>query len=305
MIQGCIDDNGTYLSNLIKDIIRSDECYWESVDSEMVSEFAKKFIEYYSGGNFNMYSASYKWLLDAEDGTDEYLSYRLGLIEEYLKKKEDASKNTLEKFTKLRDYITLEAARSKRYKSMEQLADQAKDNLSEIKRISRKTEEERKDAAGQTITVLSIFTGIAMAFFGGFSLLGSAFNNIAYGLPASAVMGVLIGIILFNTVFLFIYFASRISGHAISHCKAETCDACSHKCHKNVGKQGIHPIAWISQFNAMYPYILIVNALMVILLVVFVHLYMVLPYHGLPQAPSTATAESAQIKAFLVVPSDE
>lgn len=305
MIQGCIDDNGTYLSNLIKDIIRSDERYWESVESEMVSDFAKKFIEYYNDGNFNMYSASYKWLLDAEDGTDDYLSYRLGLIEEYLKNKEDASKNAVEKFTKLRDYITLEAARSKRYKIMEQLSVQAKDNLAEIERISRKTEEERKDAAGQTITVLSIFTGIAMAFFGGFSLLGSAFNNIAYGLPASAVMGILIGIILFNTVFLFIYFASRISGHTISHCKADTCDNCANKCHKKAGMSGVHLFAWIAQFNAKYPYILIVNALMVILLAVFIHLYVVLPEHGLPQVSSTATSETAQVREFIVVPSNE
>ena len=207
MNNGYIDDNGTYLSNLIKEIIRSGEENWRSSDSEAVKGFASYFMKYYTDGNYNMYSASYRWLLDAEDGTDEYLGRRLGLIEEYLKSVEDLPDRVLEKFIKLRDYITLEAARSERYKSMRELSDRAEKKLSEIEEIAQKAEEERKDSAGQTITVLSIFTGIAMAFFGGFSLLGSAFDNIEHGLSAAAVMAILVGIVLFNTVFSFIYFA--------------------------------------------------------------------------------------------------
>ena len=290
-----LDDNGTYLSNLIKEIVRSDEKNWRSSDSEAVVYFSQQFLEYYQNGNFNMYSASYKWILDAEDGTDEYLAYRLGLIEERLKSDPDTSNRVaLEKFIKLRDYITLEAARSKRYASMEKVSNQAALNLAEFKSLSEKLEEKQKDTAGQTITVLSIFTGIAMAFFGGFSLLGSAFDNIAYGLPSAAIMGLLIGIVLFNTIFSFLYFASKISGHRISNCKSDTCDDCRNPCHKNANASGFHLLARLTQFNRKYPYIVAVNALLLVLLLAFTFFYACLPYHGFPQVPPMSTSETAR-----------
>lgn len=287
------NDKGQYLSKLIKDIIRSDDAEWGSVSSHTVANFAKLFEEYYQDGNYNMYSASYRWLIEAEDGTDEYLSHRLGLIEKYLRYIKCADKNVLEKFVKLRDYISLEAARATRYRDVKVLSDNAQEMLSKIKDISEKAENERKDSAAQTITVLSIFTGIAMAFFGGFSLLGSAFNNIAYGLPSAAIMAIIVGIVLFNTVFSFIYFASRISGHTVSNCKEESCRNCNNKCHEKSGEKGFHPIAWLTQFNTKYPYIIAVNTLLVALLIVFIGFYIVLPYHGLPETrPTTAVATS-------------
>lgn len=241
-----------------------------------------------------MYSASYRWIIDAEDGTEEYLSHRLDLIETYLRHFEQADEKVLEKFVKLRDYISLEAARATRYRDVKILSDNAQGMLSKIEMISEKAEEERKDSAAQTITVLSIFTGIAMAFFGGFSLLGSAFNNIAYGLPSAAIMAILVGIVLFNTVFSFIYFASRISGHRISNCEAESCTNCQNKCNPKSTEAGFHPIVWLEKFNAKYPYIVAVNALLTVLLVVFILFYAFMPYHGFPQVPPTSTAEAVQ-----------
>lgn len=291
------NDKGKYLSNLIKEIIRSDEAEWKSLTSPKVAEFAKDFEKYYQQGNFNMYSASYRWIVEAEDGTDAYLSYRLGLIERYLRYMERADANVIEKFVKLRDYISLEAVRAARYRDVEILKSDAQNMLSKIKTISEKAEEERKESAAQTITVLSIFTGIAMAFFGGFSLLGSAFNNIAYGLPSAAIMAILVGIVLFNTVFSFIYFASKISGHTVSNCKEDSCRNCNNKCYeKSKNKWNAH-FVWLTQFNTKYPYIVAVNGLLVLLLIVFIISYVVLPYHGLPETrPTTATSTSETAK---------
>ena len=290
-------DKGQYLSDIIEEIIHSDDTEWMSLTSPMVAEFAGRFKKYYQSGNYNMYSASYRWISEAEDGTDEYLSRRLGMIENYLRHIDGSDKNVIEKFTKLRDYISLEAARATQYRNVRALASNAQEMLSRIKAISAKAEEERKDSAAQTITVLSIFTGIAMAFFGGFSLLGSAFDNIAYGLPSAAIMAILVGIVLFNTVFSFIYFASRISGHTVSNCKEESCRSCNNKCHEKSGEKGIHPGAWLAQFNTKYPYIIAVNSLLVALLVVFIIFYAVLPYHGLPETrPTTAASTSETAK---------
>lgn|GEM_PF-3133826 len=291
------NDKGQYLSELIEEIIHSDDTEWMSLTSPKVAEFAGRFKKYYQSGNYNMYSASYRWISEAEDGTDEYLSRRLGMIENYLRHIDGSDKNVIEKFTKLRDYISLEAARATQYRNVRALASDAQEMLSRIKAISAKAEEERKDSAAQTITVLSIFTGIAMAFFGGFSLLGSAFDNIAYGLPSAAIMAILVGIVLFNTVFSFIYFASRISGHTVSNCREESCSSCNNKCHAKSGEQGFHPIAWLAQLNTKYPYVIAVNGLLVLLLIVFIISYVVLPYHGLPETrPTTVTSTSETAK---------
>lgn len=288
------ENKGLYLSKLLQKVVRSDQAEWESVSSKEVAECATLFKQYYQQGNYNMYSASYRWLFKEEDGTEDYLYYRLGLIEKYLRDIEKVDKNTLEKFVKLRDYISLEASRAERNIELRKLSRDAQEMLSKIKDISEKAENERKDSAAQTITVLSIFTGIAMAFFGGFSLLGSAFNNIAYGLPSAAIMAILVGIVLFNTVFSFIYFASRISGHTVSNCREESCRNCGNKCHKKSGETGFHPLAWLTQFNTKYPYIIAVNSLLVVLLIVFIIFYTVLPYHGLPETRSAVTASTSE-----------
>ena len=121
------NDKGKYLSNLIKEIIRSDESEWKSLTSPKVAEFAKDFEKYYQQGNFNMYSASYRWIVEAEDGTDPYLSYRFVLIERYLRYMERADDNVIEKFVKLRDYISLEAVRAARYRDVEILKSDAQE----------------------------------------------------------------------------------------------------------------------------------------------------------------------------------
>lgn len=288
------ENKGLYLSKLLQKVVRSDQEEWESVNSKEVAECATLFKQYYQQGNYNMYSASYRWLFKEEDGTEDYLYYRLGLIEQYLRDIEKVDERTLEKFVKLRDYISLEASRAERNVELRRLSRDAQEMLSKIKDISEKAENERKDSAAQTITVLSIFTGIAMAFFGGFSLLGSAFNNIAYGLPAAAIMAILVGIVLFNTVFSFIYFASRISGHTVSNCRAESCRDCNNKCHEKSGEKGFHPIAWLTQFNTKYPYIIAVNSLLVALLIVFIVFYAVLPYHGLPNTSATVEVSTSE-----------
>ena len=191
----------------------------------------------------------------------------------------------------------MEAVRAARYRDVEILKSDAQNMLSKIKTISEKAEEERKDSAAQTITVLSIFTGIAMAFFGGFSLLGSAFNNIAYGLPSAAIMAILVGIVLFNTVFSFIYFASKISGHTVSNCKEDSCRNCNNKCYEKSENKGNAHFVWLTQFNTKYPYIVAVNGLLVLLLIVFIISYVVLPYHGLPETrPTTVTSTSETAK---------
>lgn len=100
------------------------------------------------------------------------------------------------------------------------------------KKINKKQNEVQKklDAIDtQSITVLSIFTGIAMAFFGGFSLLGSAFERL--GQPGVSFLELLIlvlviGLILFDTVYLLLFCVSKINNHPLVNPDHKDCTQC-------------------------------------------------------------------------------
>lgn len=273
------------LSTIIRKIYKVPDRDWTEAK---IKSFAEEFEQYYMEGYYNLYSGTYKWIADfSEDGTAEYLDRRLCQIEDYFS---EHYPNHKEKFIKLRDYVILECSRSLDRSSLqievEQTTSDAKRTLDRISSLTKEFEETRKDASTQTITVLSIFTGIAMAFFGGFSLLGSAFDNIAYGLPSAAILAILVGIVLFNTVFSFIYLAGRISGKTVSDCSHTSCGKCEEvDCQKK---------NWIKRFWKKYPYILAVNVFLFLLLCLFILFYFVLPDHGFPVVPSnSATSESA------------
>lgn len=280
------EEQRDFLSNTIRKIYKVPDRDW---NEDKIQRFAEEFEQYYSQGYYNLYSGTYKWIADSDDGAADYLDERLNQIEEYFSEKYPDHK---EKFIKLRDYVILECARSLDRTSLqneiEQTAAEAKRTLGRISSLTNDFEETRKDASTQTITVLSIFTGIAMAFFGGFSLLGSAFDNIAYGLPSAAILAILVGIVLFNTVFSFIYLAGRICGKTVSDCNQTSCGKCTESECK--GKN------WIRRFNKKYPYIFAVNIFLIALLAIFLTMYFKLPYHGFPQVPpNIATSESASL----------
>ena len=143
----------------------------------------------------------------------EYLSINFDQIIAAYKRIYPADARGLERVTKLADYILLEQARKGVQSSLEldvkRNLGEAKRTLDELKSLKEDIEDSRKESSAQTITVLSIFTGIAMAFFGGFSLLGSAFDSLQYGVPAVAIVSLIVGLILFNTIFVFLYVASK------------------------------------------------------------------------------------------------
>lgn len=283
-------ESKNYLSDLIKQICHGSEDDWKR--PETVEKYANEFASYYHAGYYNLYSASYSWIAGSDPATMDYLEDRLTKIQYYLKENDILNDEELKKFIKLHDYISLEASRAANIENVNKHIQTSRTYLSKMEDLEKSIKETQKDSASQTITVLSIFTGIAMAFFGGFSLLGSAFDNIAYGLPSAAIMAILVGIILFNTVFSFIYFASRISGRSITSCGGERCDECKKPCETD-GKAHI-----FKKFYRKYPYIVFVNTLLLILLVLFSLAYIFLPYHGFPEAPKTqtiATAETAQL----------
>lgn len=111
---------------------------------------------------------------------------------------------------------------------------------------------------GQVITILSIFAGIIIAFFGGTNLLANAiteFNKSNKFMSYSLV--IIIGIIMFNIIYLLLYSISKIVKIPISigTCKSE-CIKCSQYGHfKRIINR--YPIAFYFNVSAVWGIFLI------------------------------------------------
>ena len=279
------------LSSLIKNIAHADR-----MDDATAEAYAEELNEYYNSGRYNLYSATYQWMRrDAADDSDmEYLSINFDQIIAAYKRIYPADAKGLERVTKLADYILLEQARKGVQSSLEldvkRNLGEAKRTLDELKSLKEDIEDSRKESSAQTITVLSIFTGIAMAFFGGFSLLGSAFDSLRYGVPAVAIVSLIVGFILFNTIFVFLYVASKISGNPISGCGNRDCVSCevNSSCKEKDG--------CLSRIFKRYQLICIIDIVLVVLLVIFTILFFItggVKTTTADEASSTVTTQSA------------
>ena len=262
------------LSGLIRRIYQyspNDEKQWTD---EVAENFAQEFIEYYEGGNFNLYSATYRWLSEAPEGTSDYLDKRLSDIESVIRR---SNEGYLRDFIKLRDYIVLEAARANDFANINEISQKGKKAWEQVQnemiRLKQDAQEDRKNTNTQSITVLSIFTGIAMAFFGGFSLIGSAFNklgNNGVDLIQILILVVIIGFILFNTIYGLICVACRISGVPPTQPDHIDCSKCQRedRCDKIHPKFGV--LRWGVQFRRKYPFVCAVNIVLLLFLIAFI-----------------------------------
>lgn len=248
------------LNGIIRSVYNVPDKEW---DEKTVERFAREFEHYYKDGYYNLYSGTYQWMSDLKEGSaSDYLDLRLSEIERYFAENIPEYK---EKFVKLRDYVLLESARasnlSDQQRQVKEHLQSASEMLAKSRHLAEEFEVTRKESSAQTITLLSIFTGVAMAFFGGFSLLGSAFDNLEHGLTRALVLVTLLGFVLFNTVFVLLYVAAKISGHPLDHCSAQAqpCKECT-CCGKFFGKR-----LW-----KKYPLACMVNTILLVLLALFI-----------------------------------
>lgn len=252
------------LSSLIEKIAHADR-----MDDETAEAYAEELNEYYNSGHYNLYSATYQWMSrDAADDSDmEYLSINFDQIIAAYKRKYPKNRRNLERVTKLADYILLEQARAGVQSTLDRNVvsnlSNAKAALNKLESLREEIDISRKESSAQTITVLSIFTGIAMAFFGGFSLLGSAFDSLEYGVPAVAIVSLIVGLILFNTIFVFLYVASKISGNPISGCGKQDCVSC------DSGSTCKAKKCWITRIFKRYQLICVINGMFLLILLIF------------------------------------
>ena len=217
-----------------------------SISEDLIASYIERFSSIYTADFRHMYSRFYPWIVEtaskADPGVTNTLADNLWMIYENFP--EDKDKPWLKKsIFKLYDHINLEIARyDQQKKDMDMILDVEKNmnniaNDAEI--IGVEIEDARKKLDNihlDLIAVISLFSGVIIAFFGGLNYISSAISS-----ASSADLWKLIlicsvaGFITLNIIFTMLYLASRILGKDIGvYCHKGkihgSCAECNSKC---------------------------------------------------------------------------
>lgn len=276
-----MNDDQDALLRLITNTVFMNEKTWAEKGAQ---SSAHDFNCYYANGGINKYSITYNWVHNNDPGNFEYLAFRAKDILEVLKKEQS---EYLKNFEKLVDYINLEISRYDNIKELKEQSFNAQKSLQEVEKIASQFEkeknqlkeelwEEKKSASIQSVTVLSIFTGIVMSFFGGFKLFEVAVGNMTTQNDYKLIFLIsFIGFVFFNIIFVLLFASSKISNSSVHlDCKYGKCrDECGNiLCERNKKKYYIkHTFSICGIFGRLihrYTYILVIDAVIVIVMMV-------------------------------------
>ena len=125
---------------------------------------------------------------------------------------------------KLLDHVELECIRLNRMAKVQRAADQAESLNNEAIALNNATkeaekllEERVKGFHEQSITILGIFSAVVVGFMSGLSMFTSGFNQLnTVGVYIVTFYSIFVGIIVFDILFMLIFFIAKISGHSIA-----------------------------------------------------------------------------------------
>lgn len=228
--------NYSDLFPVVTDIYREDNEYNVDYLSNNLVKLGTYLEDEYSKGN-NEYSDIYKQFTKLCD----HLNLQMGQLNYILSK--ETSNEALEKLKK-----DLETSNEQIIKSLVAMDESSK---------SLKEANEKADTIQtELIAMLSIFAAIVIAFSGGITLLGNSISSISNAKHyESVIMAVIIcGMVMFNTIFLLMYFVSKLTQRNINvSCEAETCKNCKNeKC------------KWLDKIRKRYPYVFYYNCLSIV-----------------------------------------
>ena len=151
---------------------------------------------------------------------------------------------------KLLDHIELECVRLNRMDEVKNFAKIAKEDQKEALQLVQTTQEEteqlNKKVKGfheQSITILGIFSAVVVGFMAEFSLFSGGFDKLTpQNVYAVTFYCVMVGAIIFDTLFMLIFFVAKIAGFSLAVERREKVKGC-----------------WISRTFKNYPYVYIFN----------------------------------------------
>jgi len=239
-----------------------------------INEYVDNFKEIYSENFRHEYSIITRVLMSIGDSEErDFLNEKINVISKAIK--ELAVK---EKVEKLLDHITLENIRMAELNSIAQnISDKAHSevkgiensiNLAQqnLKSVSEKykdadklleeIQKNLKDSTTQSITILSIFAGVVMAFTGGMSYISQALASLnQIGYYRAGVFIVLIGTVMFNLIFLLLYMIGKLTDRYIgSTCQ---CNDPRYGCNNKKMRCSVKRYPYIIWFNLISSIIIV------------------------------------------------
>jgi hypothetical protein len=182
------------------------------------------------------YSYVLNFIQKLDDEQRDYLNVNSRKLINYISNLQDEKYETI---LKLLDYVALELPRATLYSSFEKQLVNSQLMQRDFRRQMREKTEllekyEIKIEKLQTefIGILSIFSTVVLAFFGGLSILGSSLNNIDKVSKYRISIIVLIIIFgIFNVIFMLLHVVSRVIGQEITtKCNRDiVCKDCDNK----------------------------------------------------------------------------
>lgn len=255
------EERMSLLLKVLDDIIK--DCAADEIDSapdsDAVQAYWKQFCTIYEDPEFRH---SYSIISSAlstydpaqRDSLPIYLD-RIVCFSEIQQDQEVISKIT-KSLRKLLDHIELEGIRLNRMSQIEFLADQARNAQNQSISLNKKTEkavmklEDRVTGFHeQSITILGIFSAVVVGFMAELSMFTSGFNELnPENVYIVTFYAVAVGLIVFDTLFMLIFFIAAMSGH-------------------NIGRNRYEGRNWLLSTWHNYPYIYGFNIFAIALLV--------------------------------------
>lgn len=263
-----------------------------SIEESDVDVWINRFELIY-GDNFrHNYSDFFPILQDIYDessdsGNSEFLSNNIEMIRNKIEKRIESGESTNQglynKFTRLSEHINLQISQLNYFKAQEAKLNSITYNQAEQEGIKNAWKEVRKnigdnmkmmeekiDAANnqansmitQVVTILGIFAAIVLAFSGGISILGNAIMALTSAeivVYKVAFICLMTGFLLFNLIFMLMYFIGKITDKSIyAECGAKDCTC---------GKDGKAKCKGITRVRRRLPYVFYFNITVVLLMV--------------------------------------
>lgn len=261
-------------------------------NKNQIKQFLNRLKVIYKDDFKHKYSDFFPILMDIYKDDNEYnidyLSNNLNMLETYLEdeysKGEEEYAGIYAQFTKLCDHLNLQIGQFSYLLSQNSAVDLLEESNRNLQTSMQKVtvaltkldgsnenlkitnanleEANRKADTIQTelIAMLSIFAAIVIAFSGGITLLGNSISTISDAKHYESVIlaAIICGVVMFNTIFLLMYFVSKLTKRDINvSCEAEECTVCKNKKCK-----------WISKIKKRYPYVFYYNCLSIVGMVI-------------------------------------
>lgn len=169
--------------------------------------------------------------------TDPLIEKTDGLKMELLNSKSLTSKE--KNLYKILEYISLEIPRISDFNKIDEFSKKTQVNLSETRNKLSEFTNKIDKAQSEFISILAIFAGIIIAFFSGTSLLNNSITAISDKNTNKIILMailVIIGIIMFNVIYMLLYTISKIINIPIgikkrNYAKCENCRYMGFRCY--------------------------------------------------------------------------